>query len=436
MFTIKQIRKIPKTMLEQIKKLDDELIEKPNGNTRFYKYYTLFNKDLAEVIVAVRNHYKKWYCKQVVVHGIHNNEVYLRDICQTMGFYKVGWFRDGISKWEHWYDYDWDWNEDKYFYINAPTINKDFILTLPKYKYSAINLYTYTDTFKYLRFFEQYPQTEYLVKSGLSAFATSKMILNKCSKDKQFCKWLLKNKNKIKSHYYTSSIISAYKQNRPIEEVFSYDKFKKDFDQKGNFTRLKEMFKCKERKQLLEYLLKQKTDGYCYQDYLNACENLGLDMSENKNRYPHDFMRWHDIRIDEYNSAKALADEKEREALYSKFTKVAKKYLELQRNMREEFAIVIAKSPKDLIKEGEILHHCVGRMGYDQKFAREESLIFFVRNKNDIEAPFVTLEYSIRQRKVLQCYADNDTKPTDEVLEFVNKKWLPYANRKLKNLVA
>ena len=86
MFTIRHIRKIPKTMLEQIKAFDDNAIEKPNGNTRFYKYYTLYNKELAEVIVAVRNHYKKWYCKQVVVHGIHNDKVYLRDICQTMGY--------------------------------------------------------------------------------------------------------------------------------------------------------------------------------------------------------------------------------------------------------------------------------------------------------------------------------------------------------------
>ncbi len=354
-----------------------------------------------------------------------------------MGFYKVGWFREKISQYPKWIDYNWGWNEDKYFYIDiSTTINKEFIQTLPEYKYSALDLYDRTNIFKYLRLYEKYPQTEYLVKAGLSTFATSKMILSKCSKDKQFCKWLYKNKDNIKSHYYTSSIISAYKQDRPIEEVFNYDKFKKYFDKENNFTRLKEMFTGKERTKFLQYLQKQKTDGFCYQDYLNACEYLGLDMNEDKNRYPHDFKRWHDIRIDEYHSKKALKDAKERKSLYNKFAKVAKKYLGLQRDMKEDYVIVIAKSPADLIKEGEILHHCVGRMGYDQKFAREESLIFFVRNKDAIETPFVTLEYSIEQHKVLQCYADNDTKPTDKVLEFVNKKWLPYANKKLKSLVA
>ena len=433
MFTINQIRKIPKDILNKIKAQDELIIQKPNGNTRFYKYFALYNGELAEVIVAVRNYYKKWFCKQVVVHGIHNKKVYLKDIGLTMGFYKVGWFRDGISKYRHWTDYDWDWNDDKYFNIQAPIINREFITTLPEYKYSAIEKYEYTDILKYLRLYEKYPQTELLVKAGLSSFATSKMILNQCSKDKQFCKWLYKNKDNIETTYYAASIISAYKKNLPIEDVYTYDKFKKYFNKEGNFNTLKEMFVGEERKRFLQYLIKQQTDGFSYNDYLEACTYLNLDMTLNKNRYPHNFKRWHDIRIDEYHSAKAKAEEKERKKLYKQFSKVANKYIGLENN-KNDFVIVIAKSPADLIREGEILHHCVGRMGYDQKFAREETLIFFVRNKDNLETPFVTLEYSLQNHKVLQCYGYKDTKPTEQVLEFVNKKWLPYANRKIRKI--
>lgn len=73
-------------------------------------------------------------------------------------------------------------------------------------------------------------------------------------------------------------------------------------------------------------------------------------------------------------------------------------------------------------------------MNYDQKFAREESLIFFVRNKENIDTPFVTIEYSLKSKKVLQCYGHDNTKPDTQVLSFVYKTWLPYANRKLKKL--
>ena len=34
-----------------------------------------------------------------------------------------------------------------------------------------------------------------------------------------------------------------------------------------------------------------------------------------KNRFPHDFKRWHDIRIDEYTTEKAMQDEKQRKEL-------------------------------------------------------------------------------------------------------------------------
>ena len=119
-----------------------------------------------------------------------------------------------------------------------------------------------------------------------------------------------------------------------------------------------------------------------------------------------------------------------------KFIDVAKKYMPLQRNMKEPFICIIAKSPDDLVKEGEFLNHCVGRMNYDQRMAKEQSLIFFIRKPSEPNKPFVTVEYSLENHKVLQCQGKNHSKPADEVLEYVNKKWLPYANRKLKKLAA
>lgn len=409
MIDVKDIKPISNVMLNRIKRLDKIANPKPNGNTRFYTYFTKFKNELCSVTVAVRNHYKKWFCKQVVVHGIHSKNVLLQDIEQCMGFIKVGWFRDGISKRSTWHDYDWGYNDDKYFQMQTATIvNRNYIAKLKDYKYSAIDLYKYTDVFKYLRLYEQYPKAEHLVKCGLFNLATSKQILRLCDKDKNFCKWLFKNKDEIiKSSFYTSSIIKAYKTNKPIKEVYNFDRFKKSFVKENNFRNLKEFLKYSEQTKFINYLIKQNTDGYCYEDYRTACEYLGLDMNEDKNRYPHNFSYWHDIRIDQYHTAKALKDKQERQELYNKF---------------------------EIVHEGDFLHHCVGRMNYDQKFVREESLIFFVRNKDSIDTPFVTLEYSLTNHKILQCYADHDTKPKEQVLQFVNKVWLPYANRKLRKI--
>ena len=435
MITKENIKPIPKHMLNRIQKLDKQEVPKPTGNTRFYKYFTKYKNELCEVVVAVRNKYKKWYCKQVVVHGINTDKVFLQDIGMSMGFYQVGWYREKLTSYPKWYDYDWGYNDDKYFQIQAPIINKEFIEKIPKYKYSAISQYKYTNYIKYLRFYEKYPQTELLVKCGLSELATSKQILQKCSKDKKFCKWLYDNRQYIiDNRYYITSLIRAYNQNKSIKEMYALDSFKLLYKHRDNFREIKEMLNKNELETFVKYITQQKTDAYSYSDYLRACKGLELNMNESKNRYPHNFKRWHDIRIDEYHSKLAEIDKRKKQELYENFANVSNKYMALQRQLKDGYITLIAKTPIDLINEGEKLHHCVGRMGYDQKFARGETLIFFIRTKEQPEIPLVTLEYSPKTHKILQCYADYDSKPAEDILTYVNKIWLPYANRKIRQI--
>ena len=54
-------------MLNRIKKLDNKLIEKPTGNTRFYTYFAKFKNELCSVTVAVRKHDKKGIANKLVV---------------------------------------------------------------------------------------------------------------------------------------------------------------------------------------------------------------------------------------------------------------------------------------------------------------------------------------------------------------------------------
>lgn len=112
------------------------------------------------------------------------------------------------------------------------------------------------------------------------------------------------------------------------------------------------------------------------------------------------------------------------------------KYASLESAGKHTYVAILAKTPGDLIREGEMLHHCVGRMGYDQKFARGETLIFFIRKANHPDKPLATVEYSPNNKKVLQCYGDHNSKPCDEIEHYVFHTWLPYANRQLKRISA
>ena len=289
----------------------------------------------------------------------------------------------------------------------------------------------------YLRTYLKYPQTEYLVKAGLGKYIGSVMILKKIGSDKNFRKWLMAHREElIRHYYYVDVVLRAYKIGKTLETLQAYREAKINLRNDNTLAPIRELFTGMEREKFFDYISAQNTNANAYLDYLKACRYLGLDMSLPKNRFPHDFKYWHDMRIDQYATARAEADRKAKQELYEKFASIAQKYLPLEHDKRSAFICVIAHSPADLVREGEMLHHCVGRMNYDQRFIREQSLIFFIRMREQPDTPFVTLEYSLQNHKILQCYGEHDHKPSDAVLHYVHKVWLPYANKTLKKLAA
>ena len=433
-----KIKPVPKYIVEMIRKRDKKVHPKPCGLTRFYAYLTKNDGELVKVTVAVKHRYTQWHYKQVAVHGVHSDICFIKDIVfYYISGYSVGWYAEGLTKDPKWYEStEWGWHEDKMFDPYAPIVNRGYLAKFPEYKYAAWELYHGEDILKYLRVYEQYPQAEYLMKMGLQKYAMSKQILRKAGSDKRFRKWLSANRQELADHYYyVSTVFSAYRRKESLPDTQRFEEVKKSFCCDKDYKPIREMLDGDYRP-YFAYIAKQEISHRLYLDYLKACNYLGLDMKEAKNRYPHDFKHWHDIRIDEYKTAKAIADEKERAELYAKFASVAEKYLPLQRDQDDVYIAIIAKSPAELIAEGEALGHCVGRMGYDQKFVREETLIFFIRSVEHPDVPLITIEYSISSHRILQSYGKNHRAPDGELEKYIRKKWLPYANKALKKIAA
>lgn len=437
--TEKDIKPIPKYIEKRIYKLDTKLCRKQSG-LRFYSYLTTVHKELIKITVAVRNKGKKTrLIKQVAVHGLDTDYCLVRDLeyCYLGIYaYKVGWYDEGIK-----YRYgirpnynDGRWYKATFKYYNpyAPVVNTELALKL--FPYSALNYFTPDCPIVYLRTYRKYPQAEYLIKAGLEKLVRSKMILELIGKDKKFCKWLMANKKALyENPYYIGVIISSYKTGKSLDELQAYKEAVIILKRQRNLPVLQKAFR-NEIDKLIDYVSAHKTGVTTYNDYYTACTYLGLDMTIPKNRYPLDFKRWHDIRIDEYSTAKAIADEKAKAVLYEKFAAVSDKYKGLQYEKQAVFIMVIPQSPAELICEGDKLHHCVGRMGYDQKFVREETLIFFVRDKAQPDTPLVTVEYSPSKNKVLQCYGNNNLPPVAKVKHFVYDEWLPFANKQINKI--
>lgn len=435
----KDIKPIPKYIEKRIRELDKMRCPKQTG-LRFYSYLTTINKELVKITVAIRNKGKKTQLiKQVAVHGVYSDICLVRDLeyCYLGIYaYRVGWYDEGIK-----YRYNlkpfynngiWYPAHFKYYNPYAEVVNLDLALKL--FPYSAVDILNPACPITYLRTYVKYPQAEYLIKAGLGKFVSSKMILELTGKDRKFCKWLIANKQVLSVNpFYVNVIIRSYKTGKSLNVLQARAEAIIILKRQQRLSTLQQAFKG-ELDKLIDYVSVQQTGVTTYNDYFNACTYLGLDMSIPKNRYPHKFKYWHDMRIDQYATSKALMDAEERKELYAQFAVVAEKYLPLQRNLKDDYIVIIAKSPAELIKEGDTLHHCVGRMNYDGKFVREESLTFFIRNITEPDVPFVTVEYSPADKKVLQCYGDNDLPPNDNVKNFVNDIWLPFANKQLNKI--
>ena len=459
----KDIKPIPKYMLEKIKKIDLKTHREQTAQRRFYAYLAYWKKELVKVTVAVRTKYNRWQCKQVAIHFLRSNLSYVKDLVfYPIGGYQVGWYDLGFDKKEKFYeDGQWYENNTHLFDPFAPVINLDFLERFPEYKYSEYKSIPTANILSYLRLYEEFPECEYLLKSGLRRYALCKTILRQIRKDKSFHKWLMAHKDYYMSngYYYTKVLLKAYKKNLDLRSLQNFEEKKiqlsHDYHGKDIIRLVIKKGVVGEYEKLFKYLDKHQLSEYLYLDYVRACDYLKLDLTDDAIRYPSDFHRWHDIRLEQYKTIleeeqrkeNALRTkerrkrEKERkieeEKLAKDFLIAAKKYLPLAGFTKDEhYAIFLAQSKSELINEGNVLEHCVGYNGYDKKMAREETLIFFVRKLEELDTPFVTIEYSLKTKQVLQCYAYKNSTPDDNVLEFVNKKWLPHANQELARIAA
>ena len=415
------IKPISRGMRLRIRQFEEDYMSEHGRNiTKYYSYLSeLANGDLALYTVAVKYHpvTRQLMMKQVVVKDRYNTFVNDLDFYYMCG-YITDWTNELIDKKIHtkWYDCSniGAWKPTSFI------INKED-LQFSKYKYSGYEYYNGDDLFGYLLLWEQHKGVELLVKNGLSMLVNSKKIIKRCENDKKFCKYLLKKKDYLTTNCpYINAITKAYDTGYSIDDVDMYMSITR------RYKNIKEVLRVDELRRFMLYISEHCENNYAaYNDYIEACLYLNIDMNDTKNKYPHDFRRWHDMRIDQY-------DMQTKKDKLVKFSKVADKYAPLQEN--GEFCVIIAKSKEDLVNEGEELHHCVGKMNYDKKMVDEQSLIFFVRNPEEVDTPFVTVEYSLKYKKVLQCYADHDSKPEQEVLDFVYNDWEKYATKQLRKI--
>lgn len=162
---------------------------------------------------------------------------------------------------------------------------------------------------------------------------------------------------------------------------------------------------------------KKKLNYYLtlYKDYLSMSESLKVDMSRKSVRFPRNIKEAHDLLLPRFNQMKhKMEDKKFKQA-------VERLYSGMKAYAKGDYCIAFPALRSDLITEGQSLNHCVGADRYYENHMAGTRMIFFVRQTNEPEKPFFTMEIDMRELKILQLYGFGDRSAPLEVRKFANE---------------
>lgn len=174
-------------------------------------------------------------------------------------------------------------------------------------------------------------------------------------------------------------------------------------------------------------------------DYLDAAEQLGLDMENEVIRFPKNLRAAHDERCENFAEILRIKREKERKAKEAREKKEAEETIRTRKN-RYEFAadglrIILPEDTDEIIQEGRNLRHCVG--GYAGRHAEGKTTILFLRKEAEPDRSLVTIEITgttIRQahgwKNEMEACPENPKQiPPTTLYKNLFNQWLDWLKR-------
>jgi hypothetical protein len=233
--------------------------------------------------------------------------------------------------------------------------------------------------------------------------------LRECNGGRAFLEWL--RFEKVRNKHIDNSVISwMTKENiQPKDVEFILDRMSE--------------------RQIMNYLTQQQRDISqssraiisMWDDYLKMALRVKMDVNDEivyrakKLKLRHDEL----VRYIDRNDLAIRAGEIE-----SKFPNVESVCNQIKKKYEyedEHYAMLVPNSIEDILKEGEMLHHCIDRTDrYFERIHTQESYLLFLRKKDDILQSWYTIEAepdgTIRQKRTIYDRQNNDLKKAEGFL--------------------
>ena len=139
-----------------------------------------------------------------------------------------------------------------------------------------------------------------------------------------------------------------------------------------------------------------------YRDYLCMSEGLELDLKNSFVLFPADLKKAHDKVND--------ISDKEQARVYDR--QIQKQFEEMNQQyhfVKYGFAVLLPHTAKEILEEGQNLHHCVG--SYVKKVVKRESTILFVRKASEQSKSLCTVEIQNGELAQARCYGNQSPSP-------------------------
>lgn len=151
-----------------------------------------------------------------------------------------------------------------------------------------------------------------------------------------------------------------------------------------------------------------------YVDYLVAAEGVGLDLNNPIFLMPRDFEKKHDQVTAAWSKVREErrreADVKRRKEQQAKFRKRLQGLSVRYTYTDGELLIRPAASAEEIVREGKLLHHCVG--GYADRHISGATTILFLRRRSAPGKPLCTIE--VRGNSIVQIHGWDDERTACE----------------------
>lgn len=414
-----------------------QVIQRTSGNeivVRFLKFYYQYGDE--------RNPYKSIYENARTFLSLEKTG----DLSEERYYYCYGG-RESLTPWKQgtrpvFSQWQYNFEADQTGFLYCGNLEKVFAGS--PWQYSQLKEFYLADeeplyVIRYLKEYIRYPMIEYLVKLRLYRLAEGIVFDN---------------------HYYGSG--SGFNPNgKNLKEVFGFDKSYLPLLQKVNpglnqikligalihakaelneellrwcgdlgisrteniLVPLKHMTPYKLMKYMEEQYTKfckkspYQTGAYYrmedvltdYRDYLCMSEWLELDLKNSFVLFPADLRKAHDKVND--------ISDKEQALLYDR--QIQKQFEEMNGQyhfVKYGFAVFLPHTAKEILEEGQNLHHCVG--GYVKQIVKRESTILFVRRAEEREKSLCTVE--VKDGRMVQARCYGNTVPSPTIQRFLN----------------